>query len=194
MPTLPGHTDPGNVDDGDTVDPTWGDNVRASINNNAGHLAKEFVLDVDMTEVDIYDTTTETTIYTYTLAADTLGASGNAVKVKLRGSSTNHGVTLTTTLRFYYGSTSASTDLAISGDSGTWIFEFVGTLQGRGTTGTQTMLVRNLHSSGVVSVVDETVAEDSTGSLDIKVTLQMSTVNTPIGLTCNQAITKLIQS
>ena len=178
MPTLPGHTDPGNVDSADTLDPTWGDNVRASINNNAAYLAKEYVLDVDTTLVTVANTVTETTIFQYTLPANTLGASGNIVSIKTLGEIENaKGSMGITTFQLYYGTGSVYSVLNIAnGDDEP--FELKGTLIGTGATNTQWL---SLHGSyGFIDSAetennrefrDTTMNKDSTTDLVIKITM-----------------------
>ena len=143
-------------------------------------------LDSDVTEVELVNTTTETTVYTYTVPANTLSANkGLRVTVLgdyLNNSGSSHGLTM----RVKYGSTTIASEPvgSITTSASRRSVYLQADLMAFNSTSAQAAFARaivggvgSVAGSGVgeafwVNSVHDSIAEDSTGALDLVVTFQ----------------------
>lgn len=174
-----GYTDPGNVDAGDTIDPTWGDNVRADLNLFNGILAKGYRLNVDATKTEVTNTATQTNVFTYTIPGNTLGT-GNIIVARTYWRLENTGGS-GYDFTFYgkYGTDELSMGgfSAAPGTSRNVLTEFH--LIADGATGAQIMFGRLLEKyNNVNDAYDDTYNQDSTGDLDFDIDFQWSGAQT----------------
>ena len=161
-------------DTDDQIDFKIGGSDRAALTNSTAGIVQ--MLNRDVTIATVTGTTDETTVYTYSLPANTLGTN-KCVRVTVHydvtASATNGFV-----FRFKYGSTTLITTAEhISGttdDPGLFIFY----LYADGATDSQKAFIFSSSTSVLnTSDVDHhlTSAEDSTGALSIVITAQADT-------------------
>lgn len=191
MSEVPGYTAIDTVADDDTIDPAWGNQIKTNQASFNGFLAKDLVLDIDTTPVTVANTTSETEIYTYTLAADTLGASGNIIILEL----TSYGamVSGTSTITFYLGADPVICNTGLSPTAGTFGVFSRADYAGRGTTGTQYLIIKSQGNSALGSNSSNAIAEDSTGDLIIKATITYSAASASNTFTRKHAVLRIIQ-
>lgn len=186
MPSLPGYTDPGNVDDGDVIDPIWGDAVRADLNLINSETAKSIKKSIATAQINVANTTTETSILSaYTVPGGTLGTGGVYLDGVIWGRIENStGSDRTITLKLKYGTTTIATIGPTSVSTGKDLpvkLEFM--LMGDGSASAQVgQLIRvtePLDGLGTsVKAATGTAAEDSTGDLDLDLTATFNLADT----------------
>lgn len=177
-----GVTHPADLADGATVTETWVDNVTNSIVGLDGALGKDEVVHVVTADAETSNDNTETTLWTYTVPANTMGTA-NMYHFEYAGYTYNGvGTTYTTTYKLYYGSTSISFAHEMVNSSSNLPVYMQGSVQGNAATGAQ-ILYAHFHTrqAGATppsyGLIDTAVAEDSTGALDFKLTATLSSAN-----------------
>lgn len=128
-------------------------------------------------DVTISNTVTETTLYSVTIPANTLGTAG-CVRVSLSGQGLNNvGTAQSFAMRIKYGG-SAGTSTAITENSSASArySDFVGRVCGNGTTGTQ-VVVYTWTLAGDSSASSGTLAIDSTVDQTLLVAMTLSTAS-----------------
>lgn len=181
--SLSGYTDPGNVDAGDTIDPAYGDQIRTNQNLFAGLFTSKSCVQVSSTLVSVDNSTTETTILSYTVPGGTL-STGNILKFQLVVRAYNFtGADKALDLTLKYGSTELITGVGgidgVSGNRNT-IFVIDGFLWANGATDAQIgMLNLPYIFGGMESPLWDfgSASEDSTGDLNLALTMQFSTAS-----------------
>lgn len=137
-------------------------------------------IDTDSAAVTVSNTTAETSIYSYSLPANTLGTEG-ILRIVVSGTYLNNsGANRTQTVRFKYGGTTminvTSGNIATSATTGTFTYTFY--LMAHGATNVQQAWFTGTHESGtgVKVILDDggTAAVDSTSSQTIDVTVDSS--------------------
>ena len=127
----------------------------------------------------------ETTIFTFSIPANTIGTA-NLYHFQYAGYSYNSvGTTYNVTYKLYYGSTSISYAHELKPNSINMPIFMHGSVQGNGGTSAQILYANFMsgqNGSGDPSygLIDDTVAEDSTGALDFKLTATLSSSNAGI--------------
>lgn len=148
------------------------------------------------TNVTVSNTTTETTLVSVSIPANTLG-SANGVRARLVISAARTEGVSTCTIRVKYGSTTLTTTVADLGDVIMMGYIDV-TLIATGATNTQEIsTVVDLGTSSANStlwrdVATGTAAEDSTGALNLVVTAQFSTADAADTMTMSHAVIERI--
>ena len=161
------------ADTDDQIDFKLGGTDRASLTNSTAGIVQ--MLDRDVTIATVTGTVTETTVYTYSLPANTLGTN-KCVRVTMHCDATaslNNGFVI----RFKYGSTTIVTSPLEIGDNQTDAPEtFVFFLYADGATNSQKGWGYRVGSTTVVGGSQNlTSAEDSTTALNIVITAQADT-------------------
>ena len=169
------------------------------------------ILDVQVTENDIVNTTTETDLWIYTVPANTLGTN-KALRVLIRCDYLNNSAgTANVRFRIYYGATEIVEDLgattAIDAARRAYTIDFM--LWARNATNSQnvagTVLVgaAGLATTGIGNLGDDELitngpfiginsSEDSTASKVLKVTIAHSVADTNISLRRLYAVIELL--
>lgn len=150
----------------------------AEIQTLLGVGESEFtVLDRDSTTVSVNTTTTETTVYSFSIPADTMGTN-KLIQLKMGGTfKNNSGGTRNVTARFKYGSTTFASPVRGVGGPNTAV-GFVGNffMVADGSTSSQRAwfdLKWEGGSSGHLGLIGGgTSSEDSTGALTLSVTIE----------------------
>lgn len=145
------------------------------VSNNLDYLKTEadtvtgalVQLDASTSTVQVVNTTTETTIYTFTVAANKLGTD-KMIMVKVLGDAKNNrGANSELTLRLKYGTTTLASAVVDYVDSATtfeWSRQLV--VAAKGATNVQRGAVFGMGTTTTAG------AEDSTGALALTVTVQ----------------------
>lgn len=135
------------------------------------------VLDRDSTTVSVNTTTVETTVYSFSVPADTLGTD-KFIILKMAGTfQNNSGGSRLTTIRFKYGSTTFTAPArTTAGPASAEGFEGSFYITADGATNVQrgwmNLSIENDTTGHVGWIGGGTAAEDSTGALTLEVTVQ----------------------
>lgn len=180
-----GYQSMSDVSNGDLGDPTLPDKMIDNLDLHDGfHVLGGYGLFTSTGPVTINNTTSETPLFTYTVPGGLLGTS-KILRFRLSGylASSNSVGDNTVTFKLYYGSTSISFTGQVDGSDTTGkTFDIWGELVGIGATDSQWLKVTGMSNSnewrgvsgqGIQSAFSTTVAEDSTGDLDFKLTATM---------------------
>lgn len=184
---LDGYTDIGNVDQGDSTDPAYGDGIRANEAAFAGYLQSGSIVQASSTQVQVKNTTTETAVMTYTVPGNKL-STDNVYRFEIHLKLENtHSSAENVTFKLKYGSTTVATAGAISAAATTVYYVIItGILGANAATNAQWGALRVTRTNAAVSNEggDEgSAAEDSTGDLDLVVTATWGTANAGYTLT-----------
>ena len=160
------------ADTDDQIDFKIGGSDRASLTNSTAGIVQ--MLDRDITIATVTGTVTETTVYTYSLPANTLGTN-KCIRVTL-----HYDVTAGSgngfVFRFKYGSTTIATmsEVGSSTTDAPGMFQFY--LYNDGATDSQKGFGRSAGGSlNLSNVQNLTSAEDSTTALNIVITAEADT-------------------
>lgn len=163
-------------------------------------------LGIDTTEVTVTDTSTETTLYSFTVPGGILGTN-NEVRIKIPVSYLYLKYdSLTLTLRMKYGTSSIS--LTIDTDDG-WAAAAKGYIEvhllGNGATNSQKGVISILAFKDMTTVGStsnsesvryfnfDTLTEDSTEDLTLAITAQFGTGSTDLTITTQAAVAEIIR-
>lgn len=156
----------------------------------------KMLVDLNVTAVAVNNTTTETTLYSYSLPANSLGKRGMAV-VTVFIDDFEHDETTTLTIRFKYGSTTVGTiSFSPADNTENQELKVVGTLVSNNSTSSQKSFLSCEGRDNIshVSYYDYgTASEDSTGNLTLSVTAQWGAADN-VGLDKQVGFTELVKS
>lgn len=179
------------ADTDDQIDFRIGGTDRASLKSACAGIVQ--MLDRDVTIASISASAVETTVYTYSLPASALGTN-SGVRVTAHVDTTTAGTDVWT-FRLKYGSTTLATvGITATGATTDEPAIFVGTFYNDGATNSQkgtghafvsSFYTVSTHTDSLVS------AEDSTGALNIVLTMQCST-GTGSAADCHAVFTELL--
>ena len=149
---------------------------------NAGATALEYEDAVQLkakstTRVTVGNTATETTILTYTVPANMLGAGGTAVNFRIYGTyKNNSGGALNLTIRLKYDGeeVAEAMEASLADNAAAWPLDIHGFLSGNGGAGAQKGSLSFDVKKGSYNGDGQygTASKDSTGALDLTVTLE----------------------
>lgn len=147
------------------------------------------VLDSAVASTTVGNTTDETTLYTFSIPANTLGTA-NALRLTLIGTILQNAAK-TLTLRLKYDDTVIATAVVVSSDSATTFpLKINAYLVAQGATNSQWGCVDAIFP--MYGSAQGTAAEDSTGTLNLLVTAQWSGAHASATLTSKYAILEKI--
>jgi hypothetical protein len=172
---LDGYTDIGNVDEGDSIDPAYGDGIRANEAAFAGYLQSGSIVQASSAQVTINNSTTKTAILTYTIAADKL-STDNVYTGKIFCNMNNTtGSAETVTLSLGYGGTTLTTATGLSCSLGVQRFVMIEFILGaNAATNAQWGGIWGIalnDTNNTLTGDRGTAAEDSTGDLNLVVSI-----------------------
>lgn len=180
-------------------DQTWA--VPAGSGAGTASLSYTKSQDTSATSVTVSNTVTETTIYSYSVPANTLGTN-KVLRFTVNGTYTNQtGVNRTITVRVKYGATTilTKTSGSIGSAVGTGSFNIEGNISEQaGSTSTQGGYMYCSFESGNGTSVDWTdrgnINEDSTAIKTLSVTVQHSVASASLSLTKKYATLELLNA
>lgn len=177
-----------------------------SIGNPLATLAAVTVLDRDVTSQEVVNTAVETTVYTFSVPANTL-STNRTLRLHMSGSQLNNsGVTRTLTIRIKYGATTLydSSGMSLSTNGFRRAIEATLNLTAANATGAQRSdCILNISGTDAVAgagklVVGDfqanhiTVAEDSTTALTLEITAQHQVADANISFIIENAMLELL--
>lgn len=145
--------------------------------HNAGTGSETFrpngVINIDTTSGATTAVTTEETLITYTLPANTLNANGKGVRIRVTGQTANNANTKT--IRLYFGSTVLmSNDITTTPNSQSWEFD---AMVIRTSSTTEKCISRGTVATASQTTTYTGAGEDVTATIVIKVTGQNGTAS-----------------
>jgi hypothetical protein len=163
------------------------------------------VLDRNMAELSYASSTTETTIYSYSVPANTLGTN-KALRITIGGNILANSGTDTLTIRIKYGATTMwddSEDFAVTAVLRSFRLEAI--LAAGNSTSVQNLIGSLTSSSGVLTTgigqwagteiggtINGAATEDSTGALTLDITAEHSVNHANVDLTINVRMIELL--
>lgn len=182
-----------------TVDSVQSEGVKYdSITDIVGNTG---VIRTTSADVTVVNTTTETTIFTFTIPANTLGTD-NSTRLFIQGRVTDNtgGGAQLLTVRLKYGATTVATRIieSVTGitDQG---YPFMFALMADGATNAQEAMMklqRDLASASTVptNIARGTAAEDSTTALALAVTVQWDLADANLSYTMEHAVLEVLNA
>jgi len=142
------------------------------------------IIATNTTDLAINTTVTETSLYSYSVAANTLGTQ-NIVQIRIVALVYYSGGARTITFRVKFGATTLVTSAPISSAAGTHSVELVITLKGDGATNAQkaTLSCAGEAPAGHLPGGDGTATEDSTAAKTLDITVENDLSSASLGVT-----------